>query len=59
MAEYYEQTLKLLKEKKEKLTEIYLNDHNNNNSMLSEIEQLDIKIIEYNNKLKEEKEKGK
>ena len=60
MSDYYEQTLKILEAKKDKLTKIYLDDQNeNNNNILADIEQLDIKIIEYHNKIKEEKQKGK
>lgn len=60
MSDYYEQTLKILQAKKDKLTKIYLDDQNeNNNNILAGIEQLDIKIIEYHNKIKEEKQKGK
>ena len=59
MSDYYEQTLKILQAKKDKLTKIYLDDQNKNNNILAEIEQLDIKIIEYHNKIKEEKQKGK
>ena len=60
MSDYYEQTLKILQAKKDKLTKIYLDDQNeNNNNILADIEQLDIKIIEYHNKIKEEKQKGK
>ena len=57
MSDYYEQTLKILQAKKNKLTKIYLDNQNKNNiNILAEIEQLDIKIIEYHNKIKEEKQ---
>ena len=60
MSDYYEQTLKIIQAKKDKLTKIYLDEQNkNNNNILVEIEELDIKIIEYHNKIKEEKRKGK